>query len=133
MNPFMTGKLFHDSLIQFERQFFVLLFIFCALFVATAGSVFMYSNILLGFIHKMVVWMMFNESLNAHVNGYGKMKVTSFRLPRCPILKTLPATLLRPKPKLKLYLFHPLLTISALSMYGGTRTAVTVSLNHSSF
>lgn len=62
-----------------------------------------------------------------------KRNFTSFRLPRWPILKTLPATLLRPRPKLKLYLFQALLTISALSMYGGTTTAVTVSLCHSSF
>ena len=61
------------------------------------------------------------------------MKHTSFRLPRCPILNTFPATLFRPSPKLKLYLFHPLRTISELSMYGGTSTAVTVSLYHSSF
>lgn len=59
--------------------------------------------------------------------------LTSLTWPRCPILKTFPATLLRPRPKLKLYLFHPLLTISELSIYGGTTTAVTVSLNHSSF
>ena len=61
------------------------------------------------------------------------MKHTSLRFPRWPILKTFPATLFRPRPKLKLYLFHALLTISELSMYGGTTTAVTVSLNHSSF
>ena len=60
------------------------------------------------------------------------MNHTSLRWPRWPILKTFPATLFRPRPKLKLYLFHALLTISVLSMYGGTTTAVTVSLNHSS-
>lgn len=61
------------------------------------------------------------------------MNITSFRWPRCPILNTLPATLLRPRPKLRLYLCHALLTISELLICEGTITAVTVSLNHSSF
>lgn len=59
--------------------------------------------------------------------------ITSLRFPRCPIRNTFPATLFNPSPKLKLYLFHALRTISELSMLGGITTAVTVSLNHSSF
>lgn len=57
-------------------------------------------------------------------------RLTSFKLPRCPILKSFPLTLLSPTPRLRLYFFHATLTTSPLSNPGGTITAVTVSLVH---